>query len=169
VLTRQTSYTLGKLELFEGSLGRGDEDVSQAFFEIELILSVHRKNQDKCKQDNHDAQNNSDVLAVAQDVVQGTQHLDRNFGQKHQEIEQICDSNHSLSHGILTHHRLSHSVTTHIKSAKLSTHFIVKFPIHEIDFKGFRVEEHLDCIQRDRGGSGFFIIIRKRLRRCGRR
>ena len=150
MLTRQTSYTLGKLELFEGSLGRGDEDVSQAFFEIELILSVHRKNQDKCNQHNHDAQNNSNVLAVAQERAQRTQDIPPNLGQKHAKIEQIGDSNHSLSHGILTLDLSRHSVTTHLKSAKFAAHLIMKLEPHKVLLEFAPIKHELHSIHGDR-------------------
>jgi len=140
VLTRQTSYTLGKLELFEGSLGRGDEDVGQFRTEIKLVFSVENEKNDKSTNAQNSEQDHSDVLAVAQERAQSTHDFPKDRWEEQKEIEQISDSNDSLSHGVLTHQRLSHSVTTHIKSAKFAANFIMKFPIHKIDFERFRVE-----------------------------
>ena len=65
MLTRQTSYTLGKLELFEGSLGRGDEDVGQFRTEIKLVFSVENENNDEANNADESKQEHADVLAVA--------------------------------------------------------------------------------------------------------
>jgi len=99
VLTIKTITKSVSIRRVEFSLCQRDEDARQLSPKIEVIFSVHRKNQDKCNEDNRAAHKDSDVFAGANQRAQATQHFETDFGQEHEEVHKVGHSNYSLNHG----------------------------------------------------------------------